>query len=76
MRVTQYQATMEGAAPLYRRLRDVFVNDYEPSALREHPTERGSVVPTWNVGSNLLSFRNYSERLNAQENPTRVSASR
>ena len=33
VRVTQYQATMEGAAPLYRRLRDVFVNDYEPSAL-------------------------------------------
>ena len=33
VRVTQYQATMEGAAPLYRRLRDVFVNDYEPSPL-------------------------------------------
>jgi len=36
--------------------------DFEPSALREHPTERGSVVPTWNVGADLLAFQLYAEK--------------
>lgn len=40
--------------------------DFEPSALREHPTERTSVVPTWNVGRDLLAFKLYAERLEAE----------
>ena len=41
--------------------------DFEPSALREKPTERGSVVPTWNVGDDLLAFQNYAERVHEAE---------
>jgi hypothetical protein len=33
VRVTQYQATMEGGGALYMRLRDVFVSDYGPTDL-------------------------------------------
>jgi hypothetical protein len=33
VRVTQYQATMEGGGALYTRLRDVFVRDYGPTEL-------------------------------------------
>jgi hypothetical protein len=35
--------------------------DFEPSALREHPTERGFAVPAWNVGADLLAFQLYAE---------------
>jgi carbon monoxide dehydrogenase subunit G len=41
--------------------------DFEPSAIREHPTERGVVVPTWNVGGDLLAFQNYTEKVQATE---------
>ena len=41
--------------------------DFEPSSLRENPTERGTVVPTWNVGADLLSFKNYAEKVRVEE---------
>ena len=41
--------------------------DFEPSAIQEHPTERGSVVPTWNVGGDLLAFQNYTEKVQVDE---------
>ena len=41
--------------------------DFEPSAIIEHPTERGTVVPMWNVGVDLLSFANYTERVRGEE---------
>jgi carbon monoxide dehydrogenase subunit G len=44
--------------------------DFEPSAIREHPTERGSVVPTWNVGGDLLAFQNYTEKIQVEEEDT------
>jgi hypothetical protein len=35
IRVTQYQATMEGPGPLYKRLREVFLGDYGPTPLHD-----------------------------------------
>ena len=43
------------------------IMDYEPRAMRQHPTERRRVVPVWNVGRDLLAFRNYVERLAVEE---------
>ena len=44
-----------------------FIIDYEPDALRKNPTERSAVVPTWNVGGDLLSFKNYAEKARTEE---------
>jgi hypothetical protein len=35
VRVSQYQATMQGGGPLYRRLREIFDADYRPTKLHE-----------------------------------------
>jgi hypothetical protein len=35
VRVAQYQATMQGGGPLYKRLREVFDADYKPSRMHE-----------------------------------------
>jgi SIR2-like domain len=35
VRVSQYQATMQGGGPLYKRLREIFNADYQPTALHE-----------------------------------------
>ena len=42
-----------------------YIVDYEPSSLRQNPTERSVVVPTWNVGGDLLAFKNYAEKSRA-----------
>ena len=47
-----------------------FIVDFEPSSLRTNPTERGTFVPTWNVGGDLLSFKNYAERIRMEERET------
>jgi len=44
-----------------------FIVDFEPSSLRENPTERRTIVPTWNVGGDLLSFKNYTEKVRIEE---------
>lgn len=35
VRVAQYQATMQGGGPLYKRLKEIFDADYAPTALHE-----------------------------------------
>ena len=35
VRVTQYQATMEGPGPLYKRLREIFLGHYTPTPLHD-----------------------------------------
>ena len=44
-----------------------YIVDFEPSSLRERPTERGTVVPVWNVAADLLAFQNYVEKVAVAE---------
>jgi uncharacterized membrane protein len=39
-----------------------FIVDYEPASVRANPTAPRTFVPTWNVGGDLLSFKNYAEK--------------
>ena len=55
-----FRPTVEGTEIRY-------IVDYESSARRFNPTERSSVVPTWNVGADLLSFKNYAEKVQVED---------